>query len=101
MLKISKALSAEKVGTYYEKEYTNRGEAYYSQEGQLRGQWHGKLAETFGLSGSVGKAEFDVVRSQIRFQRRLQEWRSRQRLFTRVVMQRPHAVARVAPGPTD
>lgn len=59
MLKISKALSAEKVGTYYEKEYTNRGEAYYSQEGQLRGEWHGKLAETFGLSGSVGKAEFD------------------------------------------
>jgi conjugative relaxase-like TrwC/TraI family protein len=59
MLKISKPLSAGKVGTYYEKEYISHSEAYYSQEGQLRGEWHGKLAETFQLSGPVGKLEFD------------------------------------------
>jgi conjugative relaxase-like TrwC/TraI family protein len=59
MLKISKALSAGKVSSYYEQEYTNRGEAYYSQEGQRRGEWHGRLAVSFGLSGGVAKEHFD------------------------------------------
>jgi conjugative relaxase-like TrwC/TraI family protein len=59
MLKISKPLSIGTTKSYYKAEYTKSSNAYYTQEGQLQGQWHGKLAEEFGLRGTVTEAEYD------------------------------------------
>jgi len=59
MLKISKPLSAAKVQSYYAAEYTSSQESYYTQSGQLRGEWHGQLAAHFGLSGQVQQEHFD------------------------------------------
>ena len=60
MLKISKPLSVGTTKSYYKEEYTKAENAsYYTQQGELQGQWHGKLAEDFGLKGTVTEAEYD------------------------------------------
>lgn len=60
MLKISKPLSTGTTKSYYKEEYTKaENAAYYSQRGQLQGQWHGKLANEFGLSGPVSEVHYD------------------------------------------
>ncbi|MGC2656516.1 MAG: MobF family relaxase [Bryobacteraceae bacterium] len=60
MLKISKPLSVGTTKSYYKEEYTKAENAsYYTQQGELQGQWHGRLAEDFGLKGTVTEAEYD------------------------------------------
>lgn len=59
MISISKPLTAAKVSSYYKEEYTSMSESYYLQKGQLLGEWHGRLATQFGLSGSVDEAMFN------------------------------------------
>ncbi|HEV2500725.1 MAG TPA: MobF family relaxase [Terriglobia bacterium] len=58
MLTISKPLSAGQARSYHEKEFSNAEQNYYSQKGAVQGEWAGKLAAEWGLSGAVGAAEF-------------------------------------------
>jgi conjugative relaxase-like TrwC/TraI family protein len=58
MLTISKPLSATQAQTYHAKEFTAAEQNYWKQGDTIQGEWHGKLADTFGLSGAVGAEEF-------------------------------------------
>ncbi len=58
MLNISKPLSASQAQTYHAKEFTAADQNYWKQGDTIQGEWHGKLADEFGLSGAVGAAEF-------------------------------------------
>ena len=58
MLTISKPLSASQAQTYHAKEFTSAEQNYWKQGDTIQGEWHGKLAEKFGLAGAVGAEEF-------------------------------------------
>ena len=58
MLNISKPLSASQAQTYHAKEFTAAEQNYWKQGDTIQGEWHGRLAENFGLSGFVGAEEF-------------------------------------------
>src|SRR6185312_15003970 len=58
MLTISKPLSASQAQSYHRKEFTSREQNYWSQRGEIAGEWQGTLATKFGLSGAVTEAEF-------------------------------------------
>jgi conjugative relaxase-like TrwC/TraI family protein len=58
MLTISKPLSASQAQTYHEKEFTAAEQNYWKQADTIQGEWHGKLAEKFGVAGAVGAEEF-------------------------------------------
>ncbi len=58
MLTISKPLSATQAQTYHAKEFTAAEQNYWKQGDTIQGEWHGKLADRFGLSGAVGAEEF-------------------------------------------
>ena len=44
MLTISKPLSASQAQTYHAKEFTSNEQNYWSQKGEIRGEWQGELA---------------------------------------------------------
>jgi len=58
MLRISKALNAEKAQQYHRTEFTSPEQSYWSRGNTIAGEWHGRQAEKFGLSGAVGAEEF-------------------------------------------
>jgi conjugative relaxase-like TrwC/TraI family protein len=58
MLTISKPLSSTQAQTYHAKEFTAAEQNYWKQGDTIQGEWRGKLAEEFGLSGGVGALEF-------------------------------------------
>jgi conjugative relaxase-like TrwC/TraI family protein len=58
MLTISKPLSAGQAQAYHAKEFTNAEQGYYSQQGQIHGEWHGRLAAEWGLKGEVSEEQF-------------------------------------------
>ena len=58
MLTISKPLSAGQARAYHQEEFTNAQENYYSEGDRIRGEWHGKLAEKWGLRGGVQEEHF-------------------------------------------
>src|SRR6202453_3509264 len=58
MLTISKPLSSTQAQTYHAKEFTAAEQNYWKQEDTIQGEWRGKLAEEFGLSGAVSALEF-------------------------------------------
>ncbi|MGH7838328.1 MAG: MobF family relaxase, partial [Candidatus Binataceae bacterium] len=58
MLTISNPLSASQAQAYHAEEFGNARENYYTQGDQIRGQWHGRLAEQWGLRGEVGEEHF-------------------------------------------
>jgi conjugative relaxase-like TrwC/TraI family protein len=58
MLNISKPLSASQAQNYHTKEFTAAEQNYWKQGDTIQGEWHGKLAGEFGLSGAVGAEEF-------------------------------------------
>jgi conjugative relaxase-like TrwC/TraI family protein len=59
LLTISKPLSAGQAQTYHAKEFTAAEQNYWKQGGGNEGEWHGKLAEQYGLAGAaVGAKEF-------------------------------------------
>jgi conjugative relaxase-like TrwC/TraI family protein len=58
MLTISKPLSAGRAQTYHRKEFTAAEQSYWKQGDTIQGEWHGKLAQTYGLHGAVGAQEF-------------------------------------------
>ena len=58
MLTISKPLSAGQAQSYHQKEFIAKEQNYWSQRGEIAGEWQGRLAATFGLSGSVTAEDF-------------------------------------------
>jgi conjugative relaxase-like TrwC/TraI family protein len=58
MLTISKPLSAGQAQTYHKEEFANAEENYYSEGDRIRGEWHGKLANEWGLQGEVREEHF-------------------------------------------
>src|SRR5580698_8730548 len=57
MLTISKPLSAGQAQTYHKEEFANAEENYYSEGDRIRGEWHGRLAQEWGLHGEVQKQQ--------------------------------------------
>jgi conjugative relaxase-like TrwC/TraI family protein len=58
MLTISKPLSASQAQSYHKKEFMSREQNYWSQRGEVRGEWQGRLADQFGLRGPVSEQDF-------------------------------------------
>jgi len=58
MLTISNPLSAIQAQAYHAEEFSNARENYYTQDDQIRGEWHGRLAAEWGLKGEVGEEHF-------------------------------------------
>jgi conjugative relaxase-like TrwC/TraI family protein len=58
MMTMSKALSAGQATKYYEADYTNARESYYTEKDIIDGEWYGKLANEWGLQGAVDKEAF-------------------------------------------
>ena len=58
MLTISKPLSASQAQSYHAEEFGNARENYYTEADQIRGEWHGKLAEQWGLRGEAREEHF-------------------------------------------
>jgi conjugative relaxase-like TrwC/TraI family protein len=58
MMTISKPLSAGQTQAYHRDEFGNAKENYYTEEDRIRGTWHGKLAEAYGLQGNVQEEHF-------------------------------------------
>src|ERR1700691_833964 len=58
MLTISKPLSAGKAQTYHQTEFTAKEQNYWSRSGVVAGEWRGRLAEQFGLTGTVSAEDF-------------------------------------------
>lgn len=58
MLTISKPLTAGQAQTYHKKEFTSKEQSYWARGQEVQGEWQGRLAEKYGLVGSVGNEEF-------------------------------------------
>jgi conjugative relaxase-like TrwC/TraI family protein len=58
MLTISKPLSASQAQNYHAKEFTAKEQNYWSQRGEIQGEWQGRLASQFGLTGAVSAEDF-------------------------------------------
>jgi conjugative relaxase-like TrwC/TraI family protein len=58
VLTISKPLSAGQARAYHAEEFGNARENYYTEGERIAGEWHGKLAEQWGLKGEVREEHF-------------------------------------------
>lgn len=58
MIRFSPPRAAAAAQTYFRDQYAGQGESYYSQDGQVQGQWQGKLATELGLAGPVKQEDF-------------------------------------------
>ena len=58
MVTISKPLSASQAQSYHHSEFTSAEQNYYSQTNRVRGEWQGKLAAQWGLTGEVTEEQF-------------------------------------------
>ena len=58
MVTISTARNAVSLSTYHEKELTNASENYYTGNARIEGEWRGRLAAKWGLSGPVSSEHF-------------------------------------------
>ena len=58
MLTISKPLTAGQAQTYHKKEFTSKEQSYWARGNEIQGEWQGRLAEEYGLSGTVGAEAF-------------------------------------------
>ena len=61
MLTISKPLSASQAQTYHAKEFTSPEQNYWKDNDRTQGEWHGRLAERFGLAGGVHEEHFALL----------------------------------------
>src|SRR5215212_962405 len=59
MMTLSKALAAGQAKDYFQAEYTNTQESYYSEAESVKGKWFGKQAETWKLQGDVEREHFE------------------------------------------
>jgi conjugative relaxase-like TrwC/TraI family protein len=58
MLTISKPLTAGQAQSYHKKEFTSKEQSYWARGQEIHGEWQGRLAGKYGLSGTVGAEEF-------------------------------------------
>lgn len=58
MLNISSPLNSSQAQTYHAKEFTSAEQNYWKQGGAILGEWQGKLADSYGLTGSVDAKHF-------------------------------------------
>src|SRR6266487_3142522 len=58
MLTISQPLSASQAQAYHAEEFGNARENYYTEGEQIHGEWHGRLAEQWGLRGEVREEHY-------------------------------------------
>ena len=58
MVTISKPLSAGQAQAYHANEFTSAEQNYYTQGNQIRGEWQGRLAESWTLRGEVSEEAF-------------------------------------------
>lgn len=58
MLTLSKPLTAGQAQTYHKKEFISKEQSYWARGQEIQGEWQGRLAEKYGLSGAVGADEF-------------------------------------------
>jgi conjugative relaxase-like TrwC/TraI family protein len=58
MLTISKALSAGQARTYHAREFVSEKQNYWSRDAQVHSEWQGRLAQEWGMRGTVGAEEF-------------------------------------------
>ena len=58
MLTISKPLSASQVQTYHKEEFASRQQNYWSRDQRVFGEWQGRLASQWNLSGPVHDEQF-------------------------------------------
>lgn len=58
MMTMSNALSAGQAETYYQQDYTSKKENYYSERGEVNGNWIGRLAEEWDLQGEVTSEQY-------------------------------------------
>ncbi len=56
---MSNALSAGQAETYYQQDYANKKENYYSERGEVNGNWIGQLAEEWDLTGEVSSEQYE------------------------------------------
>src|ERR1041384_4653639 len=61
MMTLSKALAAGQAKDYFQAEYTNTQESYYSEGETVKGKWFGKQADAWNLYGDVEKEHFDLL----------------------------------------
>ena len=61
MLTISKPLSASQAQNYHAKEFTSKEQNYWSQRGEIQGEWQGQLAGKLGLAGAVSAEDFALL----------------------------------------
>src|SRR5579872_1462053 len=58
MLTISKPLSTGQAHSYHQQEFANSEQNYYSEARRVAGEWHGRLAAEWGLTGTVSGEQF-------------------------------------------
>lgn len=58
MLVISKPISTGQALNYHREQFANAQERYYTEDNGVKGSWHGKLAQEWGLQGEVSEEEF-------------------------------------------
>jgi conjugative relaxase-like TrwC/TraI family protein len=58
VLTISKPLSAGQAQSYHQKEFAAKEQNYWSEQSAIEGEWQGRLAVQFGLSGPVSAEDF-------------------------------------------
>ncbi len=58
MLTISKSLSGGQARTYHARDFASEKANYWSRDQQGHSEWQGKLAQEWGLEGSVGSEHF-------------------------------------------
>jgi conjugative relaxase-like TrwC/TraI family protein len=58
VLTLSKPLSAAQALAYHAEEFGNARENYYAATDKIRGHWHGRLAQRWGLTGEVRDEQF-------------------------------------------
>jgi hypothetical protein len=59
MMTMSRAISAGKALDYYRQEFTNSSDNYYSEAGEVKGRWSGRLAEEWDLKGEVSSEQYE------------------------------------------
>jgi conjugative relaxase-like TrwC/TraI family protein len=59
MMTMSRAISAGQALEYYQQEFTNSSDNYYSEAGEVKGRWSGGLADEWELKGEVTSEQYE------------------------------------------
>lgn len=59
MMTMSRAISAGQALDYYQQEFTNSKDNYYSEAGEIKGRWSGRLADEWELKGEVTSEQYE------------------------------------------